>query len=86
MNKPDGGQGWASWFMEKGYQVYIVDETARGRSPWNPNSGFPMTVYSAETITTRFTAVQSSTLWPQAKLHDQWPGVRTAHTLPLSTR
>lgn len=75
LNKPDGGRGWASWFLEKGYQVYIADETARGRSPWNPMGGFSTFIISAETISARFTATQSSTLWPQAKLHTQWPGV-----------
>ncbi|KAI0134657.1 Alpha/Beta hydrolase protein [Xylariales sp. AK1849] len=74
LNKPDGGKGWASWFLEQGYEVYIVDETARGRSPWNPTGGFAMTTFSTDTISSRFTAVQSSTLWPQAKLHTQWPG------------
>ncbi|KAH6652960.1 Alpha/Beta hydrolase protein [Truncatella angustata] len=74
LNKPDGGKGWASWFLEKGYQVYIADETARGRSPWNPTGNSPIAVFTTEKITSRFTAVQSSTLWPQAKLHNQWPG------------
>lgn len=75
LNKPDGGRGWASWFLEKGYQVYIVDEPTRGRSAWNPASGFPQSTFSAEFISSRFTAVQSQTSWPQAKLHTQWPGV-----------
>ncbi|ORY59290.1 Alpha/Beta hydrolase protein [Pseudomassariella vexata] len=49
LNKPDGGRGWASWFLEAGYEVYV-------------------------TISSRFTAVQTFNLWPQAKLHTQWPG------------
>ncbi|KAK9421505.1 hypothetical protein SUNI508_05740 [Seiridium unicorne] len=77
LNKPDGGKGWASWFLEKGYEVFLVDETARGRSPWNPLGGFPTSVYSVETIASRFTAVQNFDLWPQAKLHTQWPGSGT---------
>ncbi|KAI1861410.1 uncharacterized protein JN550_010790 [Neoarthrinium moseri] len=77
LNKPDGGKGWASWFLDQGYEVYVVDEPSRGRSPWNPYGGFPVTTYSVETITSRFTATQLSNLWPQAKLHTQWPGPGT---------
>ncbi|RFU25719.1 hypothetical protein B7463_g10618, partial [Scytalidium lignicola] len=33
LNKPDGGRGWASLFLERGYRVYIVDSNMRGRSP-----------------------------------------------------
>ncbi|KAK2738235.1 hypothetical protein FQN55_000650 [Onygenales sp. PD_40] len=74
LRKPDGGAGWASKFLELGYDVYIVDATTRGRSPWWPASGFPQSVFSAEFISERFTAVKRSDLWPQAKLHSQWPG------------
>ncbi|KAK2761227.1 hypothetical protein FQN54_001749 [Arachnomyces sp. PD_36] len=74
LNKPDGGVGWASRFLEQGYEVYIVDETSRGRSPWWPDSGFAQGVFTAEFISERFTAVQDSDAWPQAKLHTQWPG------------
>jgi len=32
---PDGRKGWAEWFVEQGYAVYVVDQPTRGRSPWN---------------------------------------------------
>src|SRR6476660_5162895 len=32
---PDGRKGWAQYFVERGYVVYIVDQPARGRSPYN---------------------------------------------------
>src|SRR5690349_10779298 len=32
---PDGRKGWAQYFVEQGYAVYIVDQPARGRSAWN---------------------------------------------------
>lgn len=75
LNKPDGGVGWASRFLEEGRTVYIVDQTFRGRSPWAPGMGAaePST-YSVETIERRFTATQDYNLWPQASLHTQWPG------------
>ncbi|KAL2063191.1 hypothetical protein VTL71DRAFT_6263 [Oculimacula yallundae] len=74
LNKPDGNPGWASFFLKEGYEVYIVDQTARGRSAWNPAGGTNMTMYSAEIIEQRFTAAKNFDLWPQAKLHTQWPG------------
>ena len=33
---PDGREGWAQYFVRRGYAVYIVDQVARGRSAhWN---------------------------------------------------
>ncbi|KAL2871365.1 alpha/beta hydrolase [Aspergillus lucknowensis] len=74
LNKPDGGRGWASWFLDEGYEVYVVDRTMTARSPTIPQDGFSESVFSAEFIAQRFTAVQNYPLWPQAKLHSQWPG------------
>src|SRR3954469_21934026 len=31
---PDGRKGWAEYFVEQGYAVYVVDQPARGRSHW----------------------------------------------------
>ncbi|KAF5017874.1 hypothetical protein F66182_10169 [Fusarium sp. NRRL 66182] len=75
LNKPDGGRGWASLFLQQGYEVYIVDQTLRGRSPWQPAQGAaePST-YSAEIIQQRFTAGADYMLWPHASKHTQWPG------------
>ncbi|SMR56695.1 unnamed protein product [Zymoseptoria tritici ST99CH_1E4] len=74
LNKPDGGTGWASNYLSAGHTVYIVDQTFRGRSPWAPGAGRPLpSTYAAELIQQRFTAVQDYNLWPQAKLHTQWP-------------
>ncbi|KAM0438605.1 hypothetical protein ACHAPT_001357 [Fusarium lateritium] len=75
LNKPDGGRGWASLFISQGYEVYIVDQTFRGRSAWMPSYGAkqPLTL-SAEAIENAFTATRNSTLWPQAVNHTQWPG------------
>ncbi|KAK6211509.1 hypothetical protein QIS74_10773 [Colletotrichum tabaci] len=75
LNKPDGGRGWASHFVRQGYEVYIVDQTFRGRSAWMPGYGASKpSTYSAEIIQQRFTAVKEYSLWPQAALHTQWPG------------
>ncbi|OLN97890.1 putative secreted lipase-like protein 3 [Colletotrichum chlorophyti] len=75
LNKPDGGRGWASHFVRQGFEVYIVDQTFRGRSAWMPGYGASKpSTYSAEIIQQRFTAVQDYNLWPQASKHTQWPG------------
>ena len=31
---PDGREGWAQYFVRRGYSVYVVDQVARGRSPY----------------------------------------------------
>ncbi|PWI66724.1 hypothetical protein PCL_04862 [Purpureocillium lilacinum] len=75
LDKPDGGCGWATRFLEQGFDVYIVDQTFRGRSAWQPGHGAASpSTYSAETIQQRFTAVRRYMLWPQAGHHTQWPG------------
>jgi len=33
---PDGREGWASYFARKGFPVYVVDHSGRGRSGFNP--------------------------------------------------
>jgi pimeloyl-ACP methyl ester carboxylesterase len=74
LNTPDGRPGWASYFLEQGYEIYIIDQPARGRSIWLPNSGNAVKTYSAEMMEQRFTAANFYQLWPQAELHTQWPG------------
>ncbi|KAF4814867.1 putative secreted lipase [Colletotrichum tropicale] len=78
LNKPDGGRGWASHFVRQGFEVYIVDQTFRGRSAWMPAYGATKpSTYSAEIIQQRFTAVKDYMLWAQAANHTQWPGTGT---------
>ena len=71
---PDNRPGWAEFFLRRGYPVYVVDQVARGRSP------FVDTVYGAaryqtyEFVMQRFAASEQHDLWPQSRLHTQWPG------------
>jgi pimeloyl-ACP methyl ester carboxylesterase len=74
MGTPDGRPGWADYFVGQGYTVYMVDQPARGRSLWLPEVDGKLATFTAEQIESRFTAPQVFTLWPQAKLHSQWPG------------
>jgi pimeloyl-ACP methyl ester carboxylesterase len=74
MGTPDGRPGWADYFVAQGYTIYMVDQPARGRSPWLPDVDGKLATFAAEQIESRFTAPQVFNLWPQAKLHSQWPG------------
>ncbi len=74
LQTPDGREGWATYFLRKGYSVYVIDQSARGRS------GYFTDVYGAtrrpstKAMSDRFTNPKESALYPQAKLHTQWPG------------
>ncbi|KAJ0116864.1 hypothetical protein J7T55_010015 [Diaporthe amygdali] len=75
LNKPDGGRGWASRFIEQGYELYLVDQPSRGRSTWQPATGPELDPpFAAENLQQRFTASEKYNLWPQAALHTQWNG------------
>src|SRR5437773_2635837 len=71
---PDGREGWAQYFVRRGYAVYVVDGVARGRAAhWSQAQG-PVTTANMERLTQRFVAPERYKLWPQAHLHTQWPG------------
>jgi pimeloyl-ACP methyl ester carboxylesterase len=71
---PDGREGWAQFFLRQGYAVYVVDQVARGRSPYEPAVYGPSRSQTTQYILERFTATERFKLWPQAHLHTQWPG------------
>ncbi|HUD86449.1 MAG TPA: alpha/beta hydrolase [Xanthobacteraceae bacterium] len=71
---PDGREGWAQYFLRRGYAVYVVDQVARGRAGyWAQNFG-PVTAPDLDRTLQRFAAPERYNLWPQAHLHTQWPG------------
>ena len=71
---PDGREGWAQYFLRRGYAVYVVDQVARGRA------AYAAPVYGAtasaklDWVEMRFVAPERYKRWPQAHLHTQWPG------------
>jgi len=70
---PDGREGWMQYFLRQGYAVYVLDQPSRARSAHQPEVG-PQSRSSVDRIQERFTAPERAKLWPQAKLHTQWPG------------
>ncbi|KAM9880315.1 hypothetical protein VD0002_g7182 [Verticillium dahliae] len=75
LNTPDGRQGWASYFVDQGFQVYLVDIVAVGRSANADTTTFSMTPgTSIEILEQGFTAVERFNTYPQSQLHTQWPG------------
>lgn len=74
MMTPDGRKGWAEYFVEQGYAVYMVDQPARGRSAWHPDVNGKLKMFTVPQIEQQFTAASVFKQWPQATKHTQWPG------------
>ncbi|KAJ7667610.1 Alpha/beta hydrolase family-domain-containing protein [Mycena polygramma] len=62
------------YFLSKGYELYIIDQPSRARSPWQPSLDGALLSTDSLRLETLFTAVERFKLWPQAILHTQWPG------------
>ena len=74
MQTPDGRPGWAHFFVDQGYIVYIVDQPARGRSGYNAEFQGKQIVTTAPGAQRNTTATSTQGNWPQAKLSTQYPG------------
>jgi pimeloyl-ACP methyl ester carboxylesterase len=78
MGTPDGRPGWATYFLQEGYSVYVVDRPGHGRSPFNPDidGPFPRGAQAYEQVERQFTAPEKAAqpYAACAKLHTQWPG------------
>src|SRR5689334_19985875 len=76
---PDGREGWAQYFVRRGYAVYVVDQVGKGRSSyWAPQPYGPVTASRFNFVEQRFVAPERFKQWPQAHLHTQWPGTGKA--------
>jgi pimeloyl-ACP methyl ester carboxylesterase len=71
---PDGREGWAQFFLRRGYAVYVVDQPGRGRAAYQSDVYGPATPLVLETTQRQFAAPERYNPWPQAHLHTQWPG------------
>jgi pimeloyl-ACP methyl ester carboxylesterase len=71
---PDGRMGWAEYFLRQGYAVYVIDQPGRGRASYDADSEGSQAFPDLAGTEQRFTAPERSKLWPQARLHTQWPG------------
>lgn len=74
LGTPDGRPGWDDWFLRHGYAVYVVDQPGRGRSAYDAGAQGGTAPSLLARTEQRFTAPQDFGLWPQARLHTQWPG------------
>jgi pimeloyl-ACP methyl ester carboxylesterase len=93
MGTPDGRDGWGQYFLSKGYAIYIMDQVGRGRSPYVEAVYGPKSMRTTRSVERDFIAYEKYNLFPQAKLHTQWPGSGTvgdpifdqfmAETLPM---
>ena len=70
----DGRPGWVQRFVEKGFQVFVVDQVGRGRSGTNPEVYGPYDRLGSRSLERTHTAPEVYDLYPQAKLHTRWPG------------
>lgn len=73
MGTPDGRKGWAEYFVEQGYVVYMIDQPMRGRSAPHPADG-PTRMFTAQNEQFQFTSVATDGTWPNRTKHTQWPG------------
>jgi pimeloyl-ACP methyl ester carboxylesterase len=71
LGTPDGRPGWATFLLEEGYAVYVVDRPGHGRSPFHPEVlGLSGGVFTYELVLTLFTAAADGPMaHPTAHLH-----------------
>jgi pimeloyl-ACP methyl ester carboxylesterase len=74
ISTPDGRKGWADYFLQQGYAVYIVDQPGRARSGYFTEVYGPTRRPVTDYMSRRFTAPENFNDYPQAKKHTQWPG------------
>lgn len=61
-------------FLDKGYLLYIIDQTSVGHGSQNDIIGYPSQIGTANISEVGFTHVQAADAYPQSQLHTQWPG------------
>ena len=71
LGTPDGRMGWADYFVQRGYIVYLAEQPARARSAYHPQVDGAQMYAPLEKLEKRFTSNHG--LWERSKLHSQWP-------------
>jgi pimeloyl-ACP methyl ester carboxylesterase len=71
---PDDREGWREYFVRAGYTVYVVDAPTAGRSAYDPATDGPLEQAPPGARERMFTRPEQFGLWPQARLHNQFPG------------
>ncbi|KAJ4416053.1 hypothetical protein N0V82_006976 [Gnomoniopsis sp. IMI 355080] len=75
LNTPDNRKGFASYFLDQGYMVYLLDHTGAGRSSQEDTTDYTLwNSTTVEGLVSGFTAPELNPTYPQAVLHTQWPG------------
>lgn len=75
LNTPDNRKGFASYFLDQGYLVYLVDHAGAGRSSQEYSAAYTLwNSTTVESVAAGFTDPEASPTYPQATLHTQWPG------------
>jgi len=75
ISTPDGREGWATYFLRRGYAVYVVDQSARGRSAYIEPIYGESRRQTRQYVIERFAGSERFGAYPQAATHTQWPGV-----------
>lgn len=74
LQTPDARPGWAYYFLDQGYVVYIEENVARGRSAYVPEFDGKLSTPRDLLGLEKLTDSEQLGDWPQAHLHSQWPG------------
>ena len=76
LGTPDGRAGWATFLLQEGYAVYVVDRPGHGRAPFHPDVlGPPGDVFTVELVSSLFTdAANGPMAHATAHLYTEWPG------------
>jgi pimeloyl-ACP methyl ester carboxylesterase len=79
LGTPDGRPGWATYLVQEGYAVYVVDRPGHGRGSYHPDVLGPMTgPFSYELAVGLFMSCADGSIpHPTGHLHTRWPGTGT---------
>jgi pimeloyl-ACP methyl ester carboxylesterase len=69
----DGRPGWAQYFASVGFHVYVFDQPARGRSPYDESVHGPRVPPPPPEVISRFFTATGKSIFA-AGAHSQWPG------------